>query len=199
MFCDIHYAYCFDRFGRGRYYSRLMSDMTLPEYLDIRRLAEQDAVFVGRVPNRAMRRLADSMASVQGDTSAELRFSLDPVRRPTVRGWAKTELMLQCQRCLEVYRQPLSVEFDLVMVQGEAEAANLPDEHEPLLTDQEQIRTAELIEDELMLALPIVAMHANDEDCNVQLDRHPAMGGEADEQRKPNPFAALKALKRKQD
>jgi uncharacterized protein len=176
-----------------------MSDMILPEYLDIRRLAGQEAVFVGLVPNRAMRRLAASMASEEGSTKAELQFGLDPVRRPTIRGWAITELMLECQRCLEIYRQPLNVQFDLVLVQGEAEAEHLSDGQEPLLTDQEQIRTAELIEDELMLALPIVAMHANEEDCVVQHDRHPAVDDEADEQRKPNPFAALEALKRKQD
>lgn len=173
--------------------------MTLPEYLDIRRLSGQEAVFAGRVPNRALRRLAASLASEQGDVSAELQFGHDPVRRPMVRGWAKTELMLECQRCLEVYRQSLSVEFNLVLVQGEAEAEQLADEYEPLLMDQEQIRTAELIEDELMLALPIVAMHANENDCKVWLDRHPAVDDETAEQRKPNPFEALKALKRKQD
>lgn len=107
--------------------------------------------------------------------------------------------MLECQRCLEVYSHPLSVEFKLVLVQSEAEAEHLADEYEPLLTDREQIRTAELIEDELMLALPIVAMHANEDDCSVQLDRQQGMADEAAEQHKPNPFEALKALKRKQD
>jgi len=172
--------------------------MTLPEYLDMRRLAEQEALFVGSVPVRKMRRLAPGLASEQGDVHAEIQFGLDPVRRPTIRGRAEAALILECQRCLETYSRPIDVGFSLVLVQSEAEAEHLSSEFEPLLTDQEQIRTAELIEDELMLALPIVAMHAT-EDCNVRLDRDPAADDETAEQRKKNPFAALKALKRKQD
>jgi uncharacterized protein len=191
--------YCFDSFPRGGYYSPPMSAKTLPEYLDLRRLAEQEAVVVGQMPNRAMYRLLDSLADDNGQTEAELCFALDPIRRPTIRGWARTELALVCQRCLEVYRQPLNVEFNLVRVRGEAEAEQLPDGVEPLLlSDEEQLRTAELLEDELILALPIVAAHADEKDCRIDAGEQSA-AGEAADQQKTNPFAALAALKRKQD
>lgn len=199
MGCRLRQAvYGFDRFQRDRYYSPPMSAKTLPEYLDLRRLAERDMVVAGRLPNRAMRRLADSLADDSGETEAELRFALDPVRRPTVSGWAKTELALECQRCLGVYRQPLRVEFNLVLVRGEDEGERLTDGQEPLLTDEEQIRTAELLEDELILALPIVATHEDEKDCRLQAGEQTA-ASETAEQQKPNPFAALAALKRKQD
>lgn len=190
--------YCFDRFQCGGYYSPPMSAKTLPEYLDLRRLAERKAVVAGQMPVRAMRRLAESLADDSGDTEAELRFALDPVRRPSVSGWVEAELALTCQRCLDVYKQPLRVEFSLVLVQGEDEGERLTDEWEPLLASEEQVRTAELLEDELILALPVVAMHVDENDCRIGAGEQ-AGASEAAEQQKTNPFAALAALKRKQD
>lgn len=166
--------------------------------MDLRQLAEQEAVLVGQIPNRDLRRLHESMASDAGVTEAELHFAFDPIRRPMVSGWAKTELTLECQRCLEIYQQPLSVEFSLVLVQGEEEGEQLADEVEPLLLESDRVRTAELLEDELILALPIVAMHVNEKDCRMQTGEQGATS-ETAEQQKPNPFAALAALKRKQD
>lgn len=175
-----------------------MSAKKLPETLDLRMLAEQQVVMTGWIPNRIMRRLSESLADEAGETEAELGFAFDPVRRPTVSGWAETELALVCQRCLEVYRQPLRVEFSLVLVQGEDEGELLADEVEPLLLESDRVRTVDLLEDELILALPIVAAHADEKDCRMQAGEQGAMS-EAAEQQKPNPFAALAALKRKQD
>ncbi|NLO79002.1 MAG: DNA-binding protein [Xanthomonadaceae bacterium] len=171
--------------------------MTLPDYLELRLLAEQQSIMAGRVPNRAMQRLRPSLADASGETEAELRFALDPFRRPMVSGWARTELSMVCQRCLQVYRQPLSVRFDLVLVRGESEAERLADGFEPLLLDSDRVSTVELLEDELILALPIVAMHLDERDCRLQAGEL-AASGETGEQLKPNPFAALAALKRKQ-
>lgn len=193
--------YCFDSLRCGGYYSPPMSVKTLPEYLDLRMLAEQEAILAGQIPNRFMRRLRESMAEEAGETEAELRFAFDPVRRPTVEGWAKTELALVCQRCLEVYQQPLSVGFSLVLVRGEVEEELLGEEVEALLHDSDRVRTVDLLEDELILALPIVAMHADEKDCQVQTGEvgEQSAISEPAEPQKPNPFAALEALKRKQD
>jgi uncharacterized protein len=175
-----------------------MSGKRLPEYLDLPRLAEQAAVVAGQLPNRAMKRLAGGLADDRGETEAELRFGLDPARRPVVSGWARTEVALACQRCLEVYRQPLDAEFRLVLVGSEHEGERLPEGSEPLLNAQGQVRTAELVEDELILALPIVAMHSDTDGCRMQAGGQPP-AGEAGEQRKSNAFAALAALNLKKD
>lgn len=175
-----------------------MSGKTLPEYLDLHRLAEQGAVLVGHVPLRAMKRLGSSLVSDQGEVEAELRFELDPVRRPQVSGWVCSEVELVCQRCLETYRQRLAAEFRLTQVQNEAEGERLADGVEPLLHGHEQIRTAELLEDELILALPVVAMHGEDSGCQLRVTEQPVADGSA-EQRKPSAFAALATLNRKKD
>lgn len=175
-----------------------MSGKALPEYLDLRQLAERGAVIEGCVPNRSLRRLVGSLADDAGEARAELRLSLDAVRRPVIRGAVATEVGLECQRCLQIYRQPLRSEFCLVLVQSEAEGQRLGEDYEPLLTEHEQVRTAELLEDELILALPIVAMHVDDEGCRMQNGERPE-AGEAEAPSKPNAFAALAALKRKND
>lgn len=175
-----------------------MSGTALPEYLDLHRLAEQGVVLSGRVPARAMRRLAGGMADEQGEAEAELRFALDPARRPVIHGSVRAQVGLECQRCLQAYWQPLSVDFHLVRVRSESEGERLPEQFEPLLTEHGQVRTADLIEDELILALPIVAMHADEEDCLVQAGEQSATSEPAGP-REPNAFAALAALKRKND
>lgn len=175
-----------------------MSGETLPEYLDLLRLAEQGAALVGHLPLRAMKRLVSSLVSDEGEVEAELRFEFDPIRRPQVSGWVRGEVELVCQRCLETFRRPLTAEFRLVLVQSEAEGERLMDGIEPLLRGEEQIRAAELLEDELILALPVVAMHGEDSGCQLQVAAQPVTDGSA-EQRKPGAFAALATLNRKND
>lgn len=175
-----------------------MPGTPLPEYFDLHRFAERGAVVRGSIANGKMRRLVAGLASDRGEAEAEMRFSLDAVRRPVISGSVRTKVELQCQRCMELFMQPIDVEFQLVRVRSETEAERLPEEFEPLLTEQDQIRTAELLEDELILALPVVAMHVEEDGCQVQVGGQPA-AGEAVEERKPNPFAALSALNRKKD
>jgi uncharacterized protein len=175
-----------------------MSGKRLPGQLDLRRLADEEAVLAGSVPNSAMPRLISALADDEGETQAEISFRRDPVRRPTISGSARTEVTLVCQRCMEAFRRPLETEFELVVVGSESEGEHLPEGIEPLLTDREQIETVELLEDELILALPVVAMHAEDTGCRIQVGEQPAASDEG-EQGRPNPFAALEALKRKKD
>ena len=103
---------------------------------------------------------------------------------------AATGLPLECQRCLKPVDVALNVQRSFVFVHGEDAAAQLDaatDDDVLALTRALDLR--ELIEDELLLALPVVPRH---EVCPVPLvvrDDDVA----ADEA--PNPFAALAALK----
>jgi uncharacterized protein len=80
--------------------------------------------------------------------------------------------------------------FRLVVVQGYDEAGQVDESLEPLLAEEGSIRLLDLVEDELLLALPAVALH---DQCEA-----PAFDdGEisVDEPRE-NPFAALERLKK---
>ncbi len=103
---------------------------------------------------------------------------------------AETRVTLECQRCLRPVDVELKVNRSFLFVSGEDAAARLDtDSEDDVLALTRALDLRELIEDELLLALPIVPRH---EVCPTPL-RAPVGDEVADN--KPNPFAVLMALK----
>jgi uncharacterized protein len=102
---------------------------------------------------------------------------------------------LRCQRCLETVRVELEQELNLAVTAESGEQA-VPDQMEawPLLTGP--VSLGELLEDELLLALPLVPMHADPADCGELLAKLDSLRGNDGPIGSENPFAALKNLKR---
>ena len=105
---------------------------------------------------------------------------------------AQTYLPLTCQRCLTPVATELVVAQDLRFVSSEEQAAFEDEEaDEDVLALEPHIDVQALIEDELIMAMPLVALHG---DCQPD-------GYQADElviDEKPNPFAVLAGLKKPQ-
>ncbi len=178
-----------------------MSRQPLPEYLRPDRLAIEQRSLEGSIAASAMRRLGEAVSAVVDDAEAQLSFGIDTGRRKVVSGTAQAEVDLICQRCLGAVRLPLAVEFRLAVVGSEAEAERLPEDYEPLIYDGRPLRTAELIEEELILALPIVAMHDEGDSTCISVADVSASSTEFEEDgddNKPNPFDVLKQLKKRE-
>jgi uncharacterized protein len=110
--------------------------------------------------------------------------------------------MLQCQRCLGAFAEPVSGQARLAVVRGPVEAERLPDDLDPLLVNGEEVALRTLIEDELILAVPSAPMH-RPADCDVDLRQvnTPRSEGTGVDQAgqgatRPSPFAALESLRR---
>jgi uncharacterized protein len=105
---------------------------------------------------------------------------------------ADTRLSLTCQRCLTPVETPLSIDRWFRFVADEATAEAEDDEsEEDLLVLSRQFDLGALIEDELLMDMPLVPRH---EVCPVPVD----LGSdepEEDEPQRPNPFAVLGKLK----
>jgi uncharacterized protein len=73
----------------------------------------------------------------------------------------QTQAPLQCQRCLEPYAEPvdLTLDFRFVATEQQAEQED-EDSEEDLLVLSKHFNLRELVEDELLMALPIVPRHA---------------------------------------
>jgi uncharacterized protein len=173
----------------------------LPEYIDPWHFAEIGKEISGRVGITGFSRLTEVLVDHEGEAEFELRFQKGQKRRVHIKGYVRAELGLECQRCLEPVRVPVATEMDVVVVEGYDEAGLLGDEFEPLLAGDKRIRLNEVIEDELLLALPQVPMHRQGE-CKASLDQtggSPEQVDEEQEQSKPNPFAVLADLKSKQN
>lgn len=172
----------------------------LPRLIDPLKLAERGVRLEGTLGLRSLRRLAALLLSQEGDVDLALRFGADERGRMRVRGRAKVAVRAECQRCLGPVDLELQAEIDLLLVAvGERPAQADEDEEEEVLeVGAEPVELAGLVEDELLLAAPMVFLHAEGA-C-----RAPA-GGVSEVQpeeqgagERENPFAALEALRGRQ-
>ena len=136
----------------------------LPEFVDPMRLAETRQTLKGQVVVAAMPRLMAALAmppSVQSEVDVDLAFSVDGQGVRRVLGSLHAELDAICQRCLQPMTLPLHVDIALGIVRALDEAEQLPDEYEPLVLASvtEGQSLAAIIEDELLLALPVAPLH----------------------------------------
>ena len=139
---------------------------------DLGILAARQAALVGEIELRQMARLRDLLESTGGSVKAGLQLRQRHEGYVTAELSYQVELVLRCQRCLEPLRMAVDERVQLAITQPEGEAC-VPAEYEPVTLEGERLRPADLIEDELIIALPLVPKHAADEDCGVQLSRAP--------------------------
>lgn len=169
----------------------------LPDKFDPWRFADLGKRVCGSYRLKDLPRLSECLVDTQGEVSFSLVFTRDPQRRACLRGTLEASLMLECQRCLEPMAWPVKSDVSLAFVEGFDEAERLPEDLDPQLVEESRVRFRDLIEDELLLALPQVAMHPA-EICDAQVN--PVIeDGSADTPcpERDNPFAALAELKRK--
>jgi uncharacterized protein len=167
-------------------------------FLDPWDAAEQGRRLEGSFELRELSRVAEMLTSPEGTARFSLAFFRDAMRRPCVRGWVQSQLSLECQRCLEPVTVAVEAEVLLGLVRGYDEAARLPEGYDPLLVQDERVSVAELVEDEIVLALPQVPMHGVDHACGrSDSDRAPAgPGGETQGPNPDSPFRVLAELKK---
>lgn len=177
---------------RAQPYDRALMLASPADRADPWRLAAQGRTLAGRIALGSLPRLAPSLAGT-GDVEYRLAFHLDSEHRAVVSGQVTAELPVQCQRCLGPLVIAVDSRFELAFVRGLDEASRLPESYEPALAEAGWVRPADLVEDELLLALPPVPLH-EDSGCASRL-LPSAAGDPAAATDAPNPFAALAALR----
>lgn len=171
-----------------------------PERLDVRAFARASAQLQGEAPLADWERLVEE--SQPGLQPPAVRWSAQGETRAQTGGPDQVWLHLQvsaalpqvCQRCLSPALIPVEVDSSFRFVPDEATAMALDDEaQEDLLVLSRDFNLLELVEDELILAMPLVPLH---DTCPAPLPMSAAdpQFETATEQR-PHPFAALAGWK----
>ena len=173
-----------------------MSEKFIPEYVDPFRFAEQNLHLDGAVKLIDMHRLNASRQKVSEDerVSVNLHFGVDEQGVNYLKGHLQARLGLQCQRCLEQFSYEIISDFALGIVRSLEEEKALADQYEPAMVQEGQLALRELIEDEIILNLPIIPRH-EPEVCKVKL---PLADAGWEESKGENPFQVLQSLKGKQ-
>jgi uncharacterized protein len=85
--------------------------------------------------------------------------------RVSVTGRARAVLKLTCQRCLGAMTAPVDDEFSVVIVSSESAMDELPEQQEAVIANESQLDLAWLLEEQLLLAMPLVPVHDAVADC----------------------------------
>lgn len=165
----------------------------LPRQVDPRKLVGQGVRFSGPVPTLHMARLAGAVVSAADIAEAELDFGRDDEGRAVVRGRVELSVELECQRCLRPLAHHLAGEVALGIVWDLDGAKALPRQLEPWVVESESGDLYDMVEDELLLTLPIAAYHDTDE-CRASGSYSTGEVSDSAE----NPFGILAQLKIRQ-
>jgi uncharacterized protein len=173
-----------------------------PRRLDVKAFAQAGAELQGQSPLGQWSRLLDEkMAGTQAQGHL-VRWHLEGQMAPITGGGdrigmalsAEVDLPMQCQRCLGPVVETVKAERAFVFVADEATAEAMDEEsEEDVLVISRDFDALFLVEDELILALPLVPRH---EVCAQNLPTEAVDEAFEAASERPNPFAALAALKK---
>ena len=154
-------------------------------------LAGRSATLERRLSLRHLPRLVEAGALEGTRASAELAFGKIE-GRTTVEVQVSGELVLTCQRCLRPCTCAVNESASLVVMASDAD--EVPGGFEPLLGDAERLSVTELIEEQLLLGLPLVPKHATTALCGAAPAAIAISATEAAADETQRPFANLRQL-----
>lgn len=175
-----------------------------PGRFDVGAFAAAGGELAGHWPLGALDRLAGSVLGSEPEGAAvhwQAEGDLRPVTGGEPEVWlrlsAQAIVRMRCQRCLGALPVPLDVDRWIRFVADAARAEALDAELEDdVLELQRQTDLRELIEDELLLALPLVPRHEEGA-CPQPLPMASGADDGAEPADREHPFAALAQLKKK--
>lgn len=159
----------------------------------VKKERSQNSTFSGVVQGSQFPRLAESVVQVANSIDISFKIFNGYSELPEIQGEYKASVVLQCQRCLGDLETEINHEFHFYI--GREDQADCESEgYEVVSTvDGDMLDVISLVEDDIILNLPLVPMHNTDcnaylVDLNKEVDAIP-------KETKKNPFAVLEGLK----
>jgi uncharacterized protein len=153
-----------------------------------------------KIPLAELPRVSHELIGKDGEASGRVRFSRHV-------GQAVADLEVHaapeviCQRCMQPMRWPVDVKSRIALVSDYDAADRVPDGMEVFLVEADSVSVRDLVDEEVMLALPHVPRHEEGSECagrSVELPGQEADAEDAAAAQVQKPFAQLgELLKRK--
>ncbi|MDG0968826.1 MAG: YceD family protein [Porticoccaceae bacterium] len=134
--------------------------MALPTYIDPRKLALQGYLLEGDVASESLSRLTSAVESISKPLRAVVQFELDESRAKVAHGSVDVTVEVICQRCLDIVSVDVHAEFAVQVIWSEEHENRVAKNYEPWLVVDKMANLSELLEDEILLELPLVNYHA---------------------------------------
>lgn len=136
---------------------------SLPASVDANRMVAGRRSFEGVLPVAELPRLVAALAKDSGEIAYNLDFEQGQLGDPELHVRLAVRLTLECQRTLQPFEWPVEIDTRLGLLASEDDAAALPEQCEPLLLEHGTLQPRRVIEDELLLALPLVPVKPGSE------------------------------------
>lgn len=159
------------------------------ELLDIAALVAHGSELEFEFELESLRRIAPLLRDCKGTARGRFRFHGE-AGTATADGHVRATLLMTCQRCMGEVAIAVDAECRLVLVDPESAEMQVAADRELVTTQGGRISPAELVEDELLLALPLVAVHGEGTGCAPQS----SADAKSDSESTQRPFAGLREL-----
>ena len=132
-----------------------------PQSINPLRLAKNKEQIKGSLSLDSLARLEDILLDNHGQVQYSLSFDFDASGICLIKSYIDTAVLLQCQRCLKSVIIEIQKSSVLGTYKDSDEFKKLEDNYEPCQLDEEFILVEKLVEDELLLAMPLIPLHSN--------------------------------------
>ena len=168
-----------------------MPNVPFPDRIDPFKLFNKNGHIASKIPLTAFKRFGEYLQEDSGQIDVVIDFFKDDEGRRVLQGKLTSEVVLLCQRCLDPVSTVVESELNIIVASSESgmksgkDSGKAPDDAsieqsieqqdarsgvEVIFCDEDALDLKAVIEDELILSLPIVVYHDN-VSCNEQLNQ----------------------------
>ncbi len=144
-----------------------MSSVQLPNEINPIALAHETKKLEGLIAVQSLKRLTHVAGKQHGEVYVVVDFGKDANGLNYFSARINTQLSLVCQRCLDSMEQKVTTQFKLYTVTNQMQFKLIPNDVDALFIGDEPFLLHDIIEDELIVSLPMFAKHQNEKDCNL--------------------------------
>lgn len=137
---------------------------------DLDALAAREAVLSGEIELRKLTRLRELLHSDSGIIEASLKFRRNTIGSVSVDLAFEAALEIVCQRCLEPLERDVREQVSVTLLESELTESEAAKKHDAVVLTDGKVSPAALIEDELIVSLPIIPRHSDINECGTIVD-----------------------------
>ena len=165
-----------------------------PDFINPWKAAEGQRMFFGTMPLKRMKRLAPLLASAEGESGFELCFYFDRQDNAIIKVAVTADLILLCQRSLAPYTETVQRTSLLAVIRDITGQDMMPANYEPIVLETGKLALLDLVEDELLLALPQIPKNPAVDEIELSADGEVRPLSDDKEKRLQGPFAGLAGM-----
>jgi len=175
------------------YHAATMNQGLFPVRVDPLKCLEQNAEFSGSIAVSKLERLQGFLQDDSGEAQVEIHFGQDEQGIALLSGQCQAQVHMTCQRCMNPVAVELKHDFEVALVVSDEKAKHLPKQYEPIICEGDSLELLPVIEDELILSLPMFAYHHECDDNELKAKEELAP---VETEAPSNPFSVLEQLKK---